>query len=415
MNKKLNLFFIAQHIISASKAGVFPPPKVNLNFSTPRQAVMFADRCLLESFLSYLKDYSEYKINLDAKIIDLFCSCVSWKKKIILSGKLSSINPYYEPLLSMCSVSSLVLLMTHRCQLRCRYCIIRKYKEDSSIQVIKQACDSMLSTRSNQPHIQFFGGEPLLCFDLLKEAVIYAEEAASKKNKKINFGINTNGILLGQKELSFFIAHGIVPEVSCDGDKKTFSASRSSSAYPKTLAALEALRISGMPYRIIMVVEPPTLCNMEKNYYFLRNLGHKEIQINYASGVIWSKDDMKFFADKLENIDAEERKKGYRLFNFKKGRKEPVALNSEFACDCNGDIYRETGLCLEKSFLSLKKKFYVAPSPAEACLELAETSKFENLWKLFSEYRNDSDILSLIINNVMFGSYLNKRFLLDGI
>lgn len=128
-----------------------------------------------------------------------------------------------------CKVNSLTLQLTQRCNFRCTYCI---YSEDASpyqrehsnadmtIEQLESAIGFLFSHSKdvNSVNIGFYGGEPLLRFDLIKHAVSYI-----KKNyygKKVSYNITTNGSLLNDEIIVFFIENGINPMISLDGPKE---------------------------------------------------------------------------------------------------------------------------------------------------------------------------------------------------
>ena len=100
-------------------------------------------------------------------------------------------------------IKALCLHICHDCNLRCRYCFADEgayhaKREFMSLDVAKKAVDFLIENSGNRKVLEtdFFGGEPLMNFDVVKETVYYAKEQAAKRGKKFLFTLTTNGLLL---------------------------------------------------------------------------------------------------------------------------------------------------------------------------------------------------------------------------
>ncbi|MEW5814672.1 MAG: radical SAM protein [Spirochaetota bacterium] len=127
-------------------------------------------------------------------------------------------------------IKSLLLNLCHTCNLKCSYCYAGygSYQGKSvhpfmSKSVALKALDLYLD-RLDQTHgieiIDFFGGEPLLNYNVLREAVRYASKKMEERNRKIPFGITSNGLLLTKKYAQFLIRNNVKIMLSLDGDKE---------------------------------------------------------------------------------------------------------------------------------------------------------------------------------------------------
>lgn len=90
----------------------------------------------------------------------------------------------------------LILMVTHRCNLRCRYCYTgRKLPRSMTREVGRTAIDR--AVRSLRPggvlELGFFGGEPLLAADLVADAMQYARRVADARQIEVRLGLTTNG------------------------------------------------------------------------------------------------------------------------------------------------------------------------------------------------------------------------------
>ena len=107
-------------------------------------------------------------------------------------------------------VKALCLHVAHTCNLNCSYCFASqgKYHGDRalmSLEVGKRALDFLIEhsgTRRNL-EVDFFGGEPLMNFDVVKELVAYARSREKACNKNFRFTLTTNGMLIDDDVIDF--------------------------------------------------------------------------------------------------------------------------------------------------------------------------------------------------------------------
>ena len=124
-------------------------------------------------------------------------------------------------------VKALCLHVAHTCNLNCSYCFASqgKYNGDRalmSFEVGKRALDFLIEhsgTRVNL-EVDFFGGEPLMNWDVVKQLVAYARTQEAPHNKKFRFTLTTNGMLIDDDVIEFANKemHNVV--LSLDGRKE---------------------------------------------------------------------------------------------------------------------------------------------------------------------------------------------------
>lgn len=108
-------------------------------------------------------------------------------------------------------VKALCLHIAHDCNLACRYCFAkegeynRSKRELMSYEVGKRALDFLVENSGSRHNLEvdFFGGEPLMNFDVIKDLVKYGRSIEEEKNKKFRFTLTTNGVLLNDEILDF--------------------------------------------------------------------------------------------------------------------------------------------------------------------------------------------------------------------
>ncbi|MBI2239261.1 MAG: radical SAM protein [Magnetospirillum gryphiswaldense] len=106
----------------------------------------------------------------------------------------------------------LSLVLTERCNYRCPYCYQSAHAGPAMGHNVIEAVVQALQISGSRPHIHFFGGEPLIVFDLLEYAVDRFNQIGVR-----DFSVTTNGSLLTPERASFLRARNFTVIVSMDG------------------------------------------------------------------------------------------------------------------------------------------------------------------------------------------------------
>lgn len=103
-------------------------------------------------------------------------------------------------------IKALCLHVAHDCNLKCTYCFAAQGDFDGEkilmpLEIGKKAIDFIVEQSKNRENLEidFFGGEPLMNLDVVKELVIYGNEKAEKHHKKFKYTMTTNGVLLNEE------------------------------------------------------------------------------------------------------------------------------------------------------------------------------------------------------------------------
>ena len=130
-------------------------------------------------------------------------------------------------------VKALCLHVAHTCNLNCAYCFASqgKYHGERAVmsyEVGKRALDFLVENSGTRRNLEvdFFGGEPLMNFDVVKRLVAYARSTESANNKHFRFTLTTNGMLVDDDVIDFANreCHNVV--LSLDGRKAIHDAYR---------------------------------------------------------------------------------------------------------------------------------------------------------------------------------------------
>ena len=107
-------------------------------------------------------------------------------------------------------VKALCLHIAHDCNLACRYCFAEEGEYHGrralmSYEVGKKALDFLIANSGNREHLEvdFFGGEPLMNWDVVKRLVEYGRSQEEEHHKKFRFTLTTNGVLLNDEVMEF--------------------------------------------------------------------------------------------------------------------------------------------------------------------------------------------------------------------
>lgn len=124
-------------------------------------------------------------------------------------------------------IKALCLHIAHTCNLNCEYCFASqgKYHGDRalmSFEVGKRAIDFLVENSGSRTNLEvdFFGGEPLMNFDVVKQIVAYARSIEKENGKNFRFTLTTNGMLIDDDVIDFANkeCHNVV--LSLDGRKE---------------------------------------------------------------------------------------------------------------------------------------------------------------------------------------------------
>jgi uncharacterized protein len=218
------------------------------------------------------------------------------------------------------------------------------------------AIDFLADQSDGRCVVTFFGGEPLLEGELLKQAVLYSRE---KHGHRIDFRINTNGTLIDDEWLAFFREHGLYFALSLDGNRAQHDAIRKyaggNGSYDKIADKLpEILKFN--PYTLaISVVVPETVGYLAEGVRDLFDKGFRYVLQTLDYSANWRTGDIKRLKKQYEKVAKfykqalkEGRKITYSPFDerIKTWAKKPYEhgdlcdlANTQIAIAASGQVY----------------------------------------------------------------------------
>ena len=162
---------------------------------------------------------------------DEILACIEDVRALEQAGKLFSTDRYEELAYNYKNNSNVIKAMclhvAHTCNLNCSYCFASqgKYQGERAImsfEVGKRAFDFLIEhsgTRRNL-EVDFFGGEPLMNWDVVKQLVAYARSIEKEHNKNFRFTLTTNGMLIDDEVIDFLNREMSNVVLSLDGRRE---------------------------------------------------------------------------------------------------------------------------------------------------------------------------------------------------
>jgi len=142
--------------------------------------------------------------------------------------------------------------------------------------------------------IVFFGGEPLLCRDVIEETVAYAESIQKTGKCFFHYKITTNGLLLDDDFLSYACRHNMFIALSHDGlGNDSTRVDERGRGYTEKLEVTAKRLLSCKPYApVLMTVTPETLPQYADSVRYLYGLGFRYIICSMDYSAAWQEQDL---------------------------------------------------------------------------------------------------------------------------
>lgn len=201
----------------------------------------------------------------------------------------------------------LTLHLTRACNLRCSYCYAPpKSDAGMTFDTGRDALRFGVKVTDGSCGIVFFGGEPLLHKDLIRDLVAEARAMERKGEGRFHFKLTTNGLLLDEAFLRYAMEEDILVAMSLDGVRESHDRYRrlpdGSPSFDRLLPKLRML-ISARPYAsVLMVVNPDTVRWLTESISFLLAEGcrYLVVSLNYAGP--WAEAELEELARQFERL-----------------------------------------------------------------------------------------------------------------
>ncbi|MGQ9779721.1 MAG: thioether cross-link-forming SCIFF peptide maturase [Bacillota bacterium] len=234
-------------------------------------------------------------------------------------------------------LKALCLHVAHDCNLRCAYCFAAKgdYRGGRRLMpfaVARRALDFLIENSGDRREIEvdFFGGEPLLNMDVVKQVVAYGKERAAESGKNIHFTLTTNGTLLNEEIIEFLNEHMDNVVISLDGrpevhDAKRYDITGRGSFDRICPQALRLVERRGAKSYFIRGTFTADNLDFANDVLFLADLGFREISIEPVVGTgapfYLRQEDLPAILVEYEHLAEavllrEAQGKGFRFYHF---------------------------------------------------------------------------------------------------
>lgn len=213
-------------------------------------------------------------------------------------------------------ITSIALNVIEQCNMRCTYCFAGDgdygYKSKMSFETAQEVI--RFFTKSNTKlHIIFFGGEPLLNFTLIKKIVLWCQRL---EGLSFTYGITTNGLLLNQKKLDFFLEYQFRVKLSWDGpllqkEQRKMASQTDGGLQDPVLVKLSRLSqgLSNLrDFKIRSTLDKKFLEKSRENILNLMNSHQFKLAFSRVSSdrpdLAYSKSDVTIYANLLEQLTS---------------------------------------------------------------------------------------------------------------
>ncbi len=231
-------------------------------------------------------------------------------------------------------IKAMCLNVSHNCNLACAYCFAdggtyNGARRNMSFETAKSAIDMLVKESGSRRNLEvdFFGGEPMLDFDVVKQTVHYARSIEKEHNKNFRFTITTNAYMLNDEDIDFFNEQMYNVVISVDGRKEVHDRVRKTAGgKPSFDKVIEnALRFKERRKGQYYVRGTFTRYNLDfaSDVLYLNDLGFDQISIEPVvlkgdSPMAIGNDDLPAVLAEYEKLAIEyiERRKTDKWFNF---------------------------------------------------------------------------------------------------
>ncbi len=207
----------------------------------------------------------------------------------------------------------LTLFVDHQCNLRCTYCYTgEKFTRAMSTDTMRRAVDLALQQPMAHLDVSFFGGEPLLHRDLVRETVAYAEHAVQAlpgRQPTLRFLMNTNATLLDDDAADMMSGpRAWTVFVSLDGAREAHDRHRvhasGKGSFDDVMAGLGRLRARKIPFQLVGVISTTTAAYLGEAVRTLAPMGATKVILSANFRDEWTEESVETLRGALREAGA---------------------------------------------------------------------------------------------------------------
>jgi uncharacterized protein len=203
-----------------------------------------------------------------------------------------------------------LLHLTHDCNVRCPYCFTgAKFDRAMTPETGKRAAEFVVDyakQHGQRAVFSFFGGEPMMAWDTLKEIVLHAEQVAAREGVTALFRMNTNGLMIKDEHLRFFDEHDLIFILSIDGNRAMHDTERLTEGGAGTFDALAKKLPKFLEHNpglmASLVITPKNLRHAADGIAFLFDTGFRFLIVKPDVTQPWSREDVTELERQYERV-----------------------------------------------------------------------------------------------------------------
>jgi uncharacterized protein len=183
--------------------------------------------------------------------------------------------------------SGLNFTLTEDCNYHCSYCYQKKGKRYIATSTIEKAVDFFFPFLKGDCYVNFYGGEPLLAYDLIQHAVTYIQKRNHPGIKHVQFSLNTNGDLIDGNVIDFLDQNGFILLLSFDGLAQDVH--RKKGSFGKVVSLIEKISKSpNIELQTNSVFTPETISSLSESLQFIAERGIADIDFSLCKMSQWN-------------------------------------------------------------------------------------------------------------------------------
>jgi len=183
--------------------------------------------------------------------------------------------------------SSFTFFVTEDCNFSCSYCYQKKTTKYLGSSILIKALDFFWPFFEEKTFINFYGGEPLLAFDKIREAIDYIQAKIKTQERQIQYTITTNGSLIDDHIMRFLNQHKFSLLLSFDGVSQ--DKSRKKGSFHPLVSIIKKLReYPDIHLETNSVFTPETVGHLSQSIHLITDLGITNAGISLSQTSSWN-------------------------------------------------------------------------------------------------------------------------------
>ncbi len=191
--------------------------------------------------------------------------------------------------------------MTSDCDFDCSYCYQKKEKEYLDITTARRAIDFFFTFLADECFINFYGGEPLLSVEQIKEVVSYIQHKNRNLKKKIHYSITSNGNLINKDVLQFLNKNSFTFVLSFDGLGQDVS--RKKGSFDHLCSSLEKLlECPEINLETNSVFTSQTVGYLSQSIQFIVESGVQNVILSFSNLPPWNRSELSRLKSEIASL-----------------------------------------------------------------------------------------------------------------